>query len=294
MAYITPLRYPGGKGKLANYIKLILQTNNLMGGHYAEPYAGGAGVAFDLLFEDYVSQIHINDLNKSVYAFWLAVLEDTDNLCRLIQDTIVNMDNWYIQKNIQEHSQDFSKLELGFSTFFLNRTNRSGILTGGVIGGKEQSGEWLLDARYNKQGLIDRIRRIADQKKYITVYNLDASEFIVKTLPDLPANSLIYLDPPYYIKGYRLYENHYQHDDHAAIANLVTAQIKQNWIVSYDNAPEICKLYDDYAKLLYQLNYSAHSRYQGSEVMFFSPSLKIPQITNPAKVKAPHRNLVLC
>ncbi|MDH5525573.1 MAG: DNA adenine methylase [Desulfobulbaceae bacterium] len=286
MRYVTPLRYPGGKSKLAKFIKLVFEENNLLDGHYVEPYAGGAGIAFALLFQEYASHIHINDLNNSVYAFWYSVLFETEDLCQKILDTPVNMDAWCQQKEVLKNPGLFSLLEIGFSTFFLNRTNRSGIIKGGVIGGRQQHGKWKIDARYNKTELVSRVQKIARYKNRISLYNQDASEFITHTLPELPNKALVYLDPPYYVKGKGLYQNHYQHDDHAGVASLVKNNIKQKWIVSYDNTPEICDLYKKYRKITYGLSYSAGEHYQGSEVIFFGDDLEIPDVKNPAKVKA--------
>ena len=288
MRFRSPLRYPGGKGKLANYIKLVFEGNNLLDGHYVEPYAGGASVAFSLLFEEYASHIHINDLNAPVYAFWHSVLNDSETLCCLIDSTSVTMKEWKRQKAIQNDSENYSLTELGFSTFFLNRTNRSGIIGGGVIGGKAQQGEWKIDARYNKADLCHRIEKIARYRDRVSLYNLDASQFIVNILPELPKKTLVYLDPPYYVKGKGLYENHYQHEDHVAVAKLITKKIKQKWIISYDSAPEICKLYKAHRQMIYGLNYSAADRYEGSEVIVFCNKLSIPEIENPTKVKNNH------
>lgn len=284
MRFNTPLRYPGGKGKLSDFVKLIILENKLLDGHYVEPYAGGAGIAFSLLFEEYVSSIHINDLNKSVYSFWHAVLFETEALCNLIQNTHVDMKEWLRQKSIQDCPSRFTSLEVGFSTFFLNRTNRSGIIKGGVIGGKEQNGFWKLDARYNKEDLISRIKKIAKYRDRIYLYNLDAAKFIKNILPQLPDKTLINFDPPYYVKGKGLYENYYIHQDHELIARLISDIKRQNWIVSYDNVSEIRELYEDYRHIIYGLNYSASVRYRGSEVMFFCEKLVIPEVENPTKV----------
>lgn len=221
MRFGTPLRYPGGKGKLTDFIKLVFVQNNLISGHYVEPYAGGAGIAINLLLQGYAGHIHLNDINRSVYAFWHSVLYETDALCQKIVSTEVTIDEWFIQKNIQKNSQSHNLLELGFSTFFLNRTNRSGILAAGVIGGKNQNGKWKIDARYNKDDLVSRIERIYLNRDAISLYNVDAVSLIKNVLPSLPDRTLIYLDPPYYVKGQGLYENHYVHDDHIEIAELV-------------------------------------------------------------------------
>lgn len=286
MSCNTPLRYPGGKGKLTPYLKMIFEQNNLLDGHYVEPYAGGAGIALNLLTHSYASCIHLNDLNLSVFAFWYSVINHPDELCKKIHDTPITMDEWYRQKTIQNDSRNYNLLELGFSTFFLNRTNRSGIILAGMIGGKNQDGQWKIDARFNKSDLIRRIEKIALYRSRIRLYNLDASDLIKTILPKLPHNTLIYLDPPYYIKGLRLYQNHYKHDSHVAIAKLVQTQIHHPWIVSYDHTPEIVRMYGNCSKIAYGINYTAQNHYEGAEIMFFSKKLIIPDVRNPANLKS--------
>ncbi len=274
MQFTTPLRYPGGKGRLSQYIANVISANRLVGGDYAEVYAGGAGVAVTLLGLEYVRHIHINDVNRAVHAFWWAVLSRTEDLCRRIETCVVSMEEWQRQRAIQAEP-DPDPLDLGFSTFFLNRTNRSGIVLGGVIGGKEQSGKWKLDARFNRVDLIERVRRIGRLRRRINLYNMDAAAMIAEVLPGIPRRSLVYLDPPYYVKGAGLYEHHYRHVDHVEIARLVRT-INQPWLVSYDNAPQITQLYQDYRQQTFGLNYSANRRYSGSEVMVFSNGLVTP------------------
>lgn len=282
----TPLRYPGGKGKLTGFIKLVFEQNGLLDGHYVEPYAGGAGVGLTLLLLDYASCIHLNDIDKSVFAFWHSVVNAPDELCKKIRDTEIDMEEWHKQKAIHSDPGNHGLLELGFSTFFLNRTNRSGILTAGVIGGKNQTGKWKLDARFNKTDLCRRIDKIALYRSRIRLYNLDAAALITGVLPSLPNKSLVYLDPPYYVKADDLYQHRYAHEDHAAIAKLVKQKITIPWMVSYDHAPEIVKMYRGCPTIEYLLNYSAADRYKGSEVMFFSKHLIIPDVNNPAKLEA--------
>jgi DNA adenine methylase len=275
----TPMRYPGGKGRLAQYVIDIIKLNKLTGGHYVEPYAGGAGVALSLLYLEYVDHIHLNDLNKSVYAFWKSVCEEPEALCKLVRDKPLTVGQWKKQKRIQT-AKDVSALELGFSTLYLNRTNRSGIINGGIIGGKNQTGEWKMDARFNRVDLIQRIEKIGSYSPRITLYNMDAAQFITETLPSIPKRSLVYLDPPYYRKGRKLYENHYQPKDHAVIAALV-AKIKQKWIVSYDNVSAIRKLYAGFEQETFGLRYTAQSSYNGQEVMISCHGLETPASVRP-------------
>ncbi|PHZ86734.1 DNA methyltransferase [Paremcibacter congregatus] len=285
--FYTPLRYPGGKGRLTNYIAQVMKLNDLQGGSYIEPYAGGAGIAIELLVTQQVSHIHLNDLNGAIYAFWHSVLHQPDELCSLISDTQVNMENWFLQKEIIENPSNYSILELGFATFFLNRTNRSGIIfNGGVIGGKQQTGNWKIDARFNKPGLIGRIKEIQKLTHRISLTQLDASDFVSILLPTMPKKSLVYFDPPYFVKGQGLYQNHYNPDDHKKIAGLIQSGIKQTWLVSYDNAPEICKLYKKRRQLEFSLNYSAQLKYKGTEVMIFKDKMTIPDQKSPLNVAA--------
>lgn len=282
MRYNSPLRYPGGKAKLANFVKAIFRANNLLDGVYAEPYAGGAAIALALLFEEYATSIYLNDIDPAVHAFWYAVLHETDALCRLVRDTRPTPREWERQRRIYTSAATELPLALGFAAFFLNRTNRSGIIdSAGMIGGREQGGRWKLDARYNRPELADRIERIARYRDRIRLSNLDAAEFLVQTAAALPVKSLIYLDPPYYVKGQRrLYASYYEEEDHIKITELLPA-LPFHWLVSYDSAPAIRRLYRGYRSVTYKLRYTAAERQQGTEVMFFSPNLAMPRERRP-------------
>lgn len=267
----SPLRYPGGKGRLSPFFMELLEAEGLTGGWYCEPYAGGAGVALALLFGEYVQRIHINDLSPGIHAFWLSVLNDTDDLVELIRATPLTVDEWKRQREIHAQGRGQSQLQLGFATFYLNRTSRSGIIgTGGVIGGLKQKGKWKMDARFPREGLIKRIQRIARYRDRISVTGMDAAEFLVTVVPGFGNNGLLYLDPPYFEKGDRLYEKSYCLEDHEAIASLVK-NAACPWIVTYDDADPIRAMYSGEVVLDYDLDYSAARRRVGREVMFASP-----------------------
>ena len=272
--YISPLRYPGGKLKVVEFIKQLFEINNLCGGTYIEPYAGGASVALSLLFSDYSHTIHINDIDRSIYAFWYSVLYETDALCRRINDTTVNMEVWERQRIVQNNKINENLLELGFSTFFLNRTNRSGILSAGVIGGKNQDGKYKMDARYNKKDLIGRIEKIAKYRSRIVITNLDAKQ-LIESIDSTDTKTICYLDPPYYIKGQDLYLNYYTDADHVEIAQAIK-KYNGKWIISYDAVPFITNLYNEFRKTEYKLSYSAGNPAKGKEVMIYSDRLIIP------------------
>ena len=275
--FVSPLRYPGGKLKVVDYIKRLMEENNLCGGTYIEPYAGGANVALSLLLSKYAKRIKINDIDRSIYAFWYSVLMETESLCRMIQDTDVTMEIWERQHEVQKHKMETNLLELGFSTFFLNRTNRSGILNGGVIGGKAQTGKYKIDARYNKKDLIERIEIIAAHGNKIELTSMDAVALIKRYKKTPAAKTLCYLDPPYYVKGKDLYLNYYNDNDHREIAEAIM-KYKGNWIISYDAVDFIKNLYDGYRQTEYYLSYSAGNPSKGLELMVFSDGLILPEI----------------
>jgi DNA adenine methylase len=260
---------------MSRYIKLMLVRNELRDIEYVEPYAGGASVALSLLYEGYAAHIHINDLNRCIHAFWLSVTQHTDEFCAMIADTPVTIDEWIRQRQIYSSGAE-SMLDLGFATFFLNRTNRSGIISGGVIGGLEQAGAWKIDARYPRDELIRRVRKVGRHRAQISVTGLDALELVASLRDSLPAQSLIYLDPPYYVKGHHLYDNFYSAEDHASVANAL-ADLQTPWIVSYDAAPEILSLYSAYRTKEYTLSYSAAGSSQGQEYLFASEGLTFPE-----------------
>lgn len=278
----SPLRYPGGKAPFAPFIAEIMANNGIAGGHYLEPYAGGAGVALHLLFHGHASHIHINDADPAVAAFWISVTQHSDELLALLEATPINIEEWFRWRSVLRGESDASLVEKGFATLFMNRTNRSGILKAGVIGGKNQDGAYKLDARFKKDIVSARIRAIAIRAKNISVYCEDSLHLLNRSNELLPRNSLIYLDPPYYVKGKGLYRNFYKHDDHEAIAKTIQKKnFKFPWVVSYDNAEEICAMYELSKSLSYGLNYTAQRRYVGNEVMFFSRKIIVPDSAIP-------------
>lgn len=278
--YGTPLRYPGGKQKLAPFIREVLSENELSDAHYVEPYAGGAGVAIELLLDRSVSKIHLNDSCSRVYAIWWSILHEPEAFCRKIRNASLTVDEWRRQQSIFRAGHSGDQLEVGFSAFYLNRVNRSGILSGGLIGGLKQDGNWKMDARFPRNELIRRVELIAERKKKIAIRNWDAEKFIADYLPRLGPNSLIYFDPPYYRKAERLYQNHYSPDDHARLARVIQTKVTLPWLVSYDGASEIQALYKKRRSFFYSLQYNAAKCYEGSEFFAFSDRLKIPHFSS--------------
>lgn len=269
----TPLRYPGGKGRMYDYLVEIIEYNKLGKYTYVEPFAGGFGVALKLFFTGKVKRLILNDLDRSIYAFWYSVLNETEELIKRVLETSITVAEWRLQKEIQDNKETASLIDLGFSTFFLNRTNRSGILQGGIIGGYDQSGFHKMDCRYNKIDLIRRISMIASKKKQIELYNLDAIEFMKQL--ESSKKYFVYLDPPYFNKGHLLYMNHFEHNDHIRLSEFLR-DFNHRFIVSYDNSEQIREMYNGFNYDDYELYHQVYNKGKGSEVMFFSPKVKIP------------------
>jgi Site-specific DNA methylase len=274
--YKTPLRYPGGKQRLWAFVDEILAENDLVAADYVEPFAGGAGVAMELLLRGRVRRVHLNDSCVGVYAFWHSLLNEPERFCRAVSRASLNIETWRHQQEIFRNRASADRFDLGFAMFYLNRCNRSGILNGGVIGGLDQTGEWKMDARFPRNELISRMEAIAARKSDIKIRNWDAERFITQYVPRLPEKTLVYCDPPYFRKADRLYPNHYKAEDHKRIAEVIQCNIKHHWIVSYDSCEEIQTFYEGRRSFEYLLQYNAAKAYKGAELFIFSDQTRIP------------------
>lgn len=275
--YRTPLRYPGGKQRLAPFVAEVLESNDALGWNYVEPYAGGAGVAMELLLDGKVGHVHLNDSSLHLYALWVTILSDPDAFCRNVSRASLTVDHWRRHRETVRNPTEYSLADVGFSTFYLNRCNRSGVLTGGIIGGLAQQGRWRMDARFPRNELINRIEAIAEHRHQITVTNLDAEEFMIRHVNRLPPSTIVYCDPPYYERAQRLYLSTYVKKDHIRLANVIQRKLRRPWLVSYDRHPDILRLYSKRRKFQYSLQYSAIRAYAGQEVFVFSDELELPR-----------------
>jgi len=265
--YHSPLRYPGGKTSLLPFFEKIIEDHDLEKITYIEPFAGGAGAALALLLSGKVGRIVINDLDRAIYAFWKSSVFSSAKFIKKIKKTPVTVSEWKKQKAIYNDPQA-NLFDLGFATFFLNRTNTSGILDGGLIGGLKQKSKYKIDARFNKDALTERIQQIALYKDKISIFNKDGLQLIGEYLNK--KNAFIYLDPPYFEKGATLYLNHYKKEDHEALANKLNDSPDAFWLLTYDNKKEIKSLYPDRKIVNFFLNYNAYESRKGREVMILS------------------------
>lgn len=288
--FYSPLRYPGGKNILYPFVSNLINENKYSNKIYAEPYAGGCGLALKLLFEGVVNEIYLNDFDWCIYSFWISILNHSDEFCKWIKDVEISIENWQYYKNILSNHSDFNQFEIAKATFFLNRCNVSGVIKGGVIGGQNQTGKYKLDARFNKTKLIEKIQLINSKRHVIHFTNLDAIDFL-KTIENLNF-VFTYLDPPYYVKGSELYLNFYKPEDHFDLRKYLLNS-NNDFILSYDNNDFIKNLYSDYSIYSFDISQSTSNKI-GKEIIVFSNKIKFKKslklLKSPKKIKFIHTN----
>ncbi|GAA1180118.1 D12 class N6 adenine-specific DNA methyltransferase [Corynebacterium glaucum] len=277
MRYLSPLRYPGGKARLAPFLERIIESQLPIPTHYAEPFAGGAGAALQLLHRGVVSKIHLNDLNPGIAAMWRAILDECCAFVQLIKTTPLDVNEWERQRDIYRNPIGRDDVELGFATFYLNRTNRSGILHAGPIGGHAQHGKWKLDARFNRATLVKRVETVATMREHIIVTELDGLDFL-DGLRDFGEDLFVYADPPYMVQGDGLYLHAFDEMAHIGLANKLQS-ISSPWLLTYDDDPRITEvLYRDGRCATFQIAHTAHKQHIGSEAIIFSEDLTLPDL----------------
>lgn len=244
---ISPLRYPGGKALLTAYVSGVLEENYLSGCTLYEPFAGGASVSLDLLRLGFVANAVMVERDPLVYAFWHSVFNETEALCRAVAACPVTLDTWkelQPTRNVDDPNEaDFSLLQLGIAGLFFNRTNFSGIIGAGPIGGEAQASNYKIDCRFNKEKIIRQIELVAAFAPRVQIHFGDAILFLREQAEQISSGfCFVYVDPPYYAQGRKLYRHSYVDADHVALAAFLRAQ-GYPWLLSYDDHPRIRELY---------------------------------------------------
>ena len=281
MLHLSPLRYPGGKARLAGLLSDLITLNGLESCDYFEAFAGGAGAALSLLDSKAVSHIHLNDADHRIYAFWKSCKSQSERFAERIHAIPVTIDEWRHQHAICTSPSKHNLFDVGFAAFFTNRCNRSGVLDGaGPIGGYEQSGKWRLDVRFNREKLAARVLHLGKIRSQISVSNLDALEFLKQKLPRGSDRKrvFVYLDPPYVQKGQRLYLNAYCKQDHGNLSAYLRSQMSLPWFASYDDTPLIRRLYGQLQVCLLPIQYSLHIKRIANELAIAPQHLLLPAL----------------
>lgn len=241
----NPLRYPGAKATLIPYITDVIKDNYLEGCTFIEPYAGSAIASLELVSQGIASNAIIVELDPLIYSFWQSVFNHKNELLEKIYNTEISLENWIKFSEFKNTciASNSKIVDVGFAGLFLNRTSFSGILKAGPLGGFNQESEYKIDCRFNKERLIKQIELISNMKNEICVINDDAIKFLSEKKKYINSiDAFTYIDPPYFIKGPKLYRYFYKLDDHKNLARFL-CQFKSPWLVSYDNTIEIKKMY---------------------------------------------------
>lgn len=268
---VSPLRYPGGKSKLAGFFGDVMEEAGMRDVTYVEPFAGGAGAGLALLLTGLVERVVINDLDPAVHSFWAAVRDESTEFARRIESVPLTLPEWERQRAIYKAADARDPFALGFAFFYLNRTNRSGVLHAGVIGGKAQSGRYKIDARFNRPELARRIRSIGDVSDRLELTFTDGRKSVERWAPK--PRTFLYVDPPYVEAGGSLYLNAFDDRDHAALAETMNAHANATWLLTYDDAPLVRKLYSSHTMFDFELHYSAHRVGRARELLVASGPL---------------------
>lgn len=290
---VSPLRYPGSKYPLISYFTKLIEDNFLTGCHFYEPYAGGASMSLGLISRDAVSRVTLMEKDPLLHAFWHCVINENDKLCREIQRMTVDMRQWVDHRKFL-HPQAKSRyctLTLAKACLFLNRANFSGILDAGPIGGKTQRSEYTIDCRFNRGRIIASIRAIAPFARRMRVLHGDAVPYLKQQRMRIAKEySLVYIDPPYYQQGKKLYRHHYVSEQHQALAAFLDAA-PFSWVVSYDNHPFIKQTFKGQKIVPIQLNYAVKQSRRADELLISNIPLPVP-VYEPSSPKYPNSLVV--
>lgn len=271
---VSPFRYPGGKGKLSKFLALFIVTNNLQGCKLVEPFCGGAGGTLPLLLAGLIDKLYLNDLNSGISGFWESLKKNPDDLINMVEKEPVDIEAWKHWRSVYFSNEKYTPLEKGFSAFFLNRTNRSGMLHAGPIGGRDQKGDYKIDCRFNRDALVNRLERISNVAKKIVVTNNDA----IKCISRLKIGTLIYADPPYVKEGRNIYNEFcFADSEHLAFSKALKKS-KAHWLLSYDDHPLIHKLYSTSGINIVELSYAINRARLGRELLIASVNSRQPSV----------------
>lgn len=268
---VSPFRYPGGKAFLSEYLRGQLpkiDAGKSIG--FVEPFCGGAGAALNLLADGCVNHLHLNDADIRIHSAWHAMLFESERFIDAIRTTPLTMPEWYAQQKVVTSPASSSySFELGFATFFMNRTTHSGIIEkAGPIGGYNQTGRWKIDARFNRDKLAKQIEWLGANQERISLSNLDALSFINRTRKTVDlSTTLFFIDPPYVKVGGRLYYNGMNEAKHIALSDVLVSGAIPHWVLTYDDAPLIREIYSSAKMARISVNYSLQNKRKENELL---------------------------
>ncbi len=232
----SPLRYPGGKQRAIDQIANLFPESAR---EFREPLVGGGSVFFYARSTQFASKYWINDKFSELHAFWRAVqneeicarlMRELEALRASFGDDPEKIKKYFLQAR-QEKTAD--RYRAAFLFFFFNRVTFSGTTRAGGFSSAASLSRFTASS-------IQRLATLPQALEGVEITNLDFEDVIQK-----PGRGVfIFLDPPYF-KASRLYgRGGILHEfDHARLARSLKETPKHKFLITYDDCPEIRKLY---------------------------------------------------
>lgn len=259
-------RYPGGKSKLRKQIveklHVIAQDRDL---EYREPFFGGGSIGLLMLEENpNIKRIWINDFNLGIASLWTTVIKRPDLFKKKVEQFKPSVEAFDKFKEeltgpLPLLDSDAKIANYGFKKLAIHQISYSGlgVKSGGPLGGREQTSAYKIDCRWSPDYICKKIDALHDRFSNLSIRNNICTSFDFSLLiNDTQFPAIIYLDPPYYNKGEALYQDSFVESDHKRLADCLR-NTKHEWVLSYDDCPEIRKYYDwADVRLISGVNYS--------------------------------------
>lgn len=287
----VPLRYPGGKASLLNYVEKFITSNNISVQAILEPYAGSAAISMGLLRKGMISKAYINDSDQMVYAFWKTVLNNNEELIEMIDSLEVNLDAWFCYRKylVDKPLTKFNEKDVAMAFLFLNRTSYSGIVKAGPLGGKKQQSRYKIDCRFNKENIKKKIEQLQEFSSRLEISNMEGIEFMKETIKKT-GDVFIYADPPYYNVGKLLYNQYFDDKKHIQLADYLKQVEEQPWLLSYNANEFIMNLYSDQKMVPIYLDYHT-GPYRRNIMEYLFSNRVIPPFEARENKKVNHSNM---
>ena len=244
-------RYPGGKSKLRAKIVEQLNTQADDDLQYREPFLGGGSIGLRLLSDNSnITDIWINDKDIGIACLWTAAIQYYEEFKERVKSFVPSVAAFYEFKaelttisTLPEQRDHI--VDIGFKKLAIHQISYSGLGTksGGPLGGAAQKSAYKVDCRWSPGYICKKLDVIHNQLKNIQIHkncctNLD----FITLIEDTSCKCLLYLDPPYFLKGNDLYQHGFTIQDHERLASALR-NTKHTWVLSYDDCDEIRDMY---------------------------------------------------
>lgn len=288
--YLSPLRYPGGKGRMGPYLADLMasQYGLLEVEIWAEPFAGGLGAGLHVLAADVAEEVWFCETNPALAALWRMIRTDLDDLARRIELTNPTIDLFYASREMVKNAATtggHDDQELAVAALILNRCSRSGIVAPNVgpIGGKDQAGKYTVKSRFDPAKVAARLRALSPYTQRLRQYDCSGIEFLrgLDGGVGIEEEMLAFVDPPYTDVGNDLYGRGMSVAEHRELAWILNTS-PMRWALTYDATPHIwTDWYPNRAVMEYGISHSAHKQHADTEYLIVSDNLILDPIRAP-------------